>query len=397
MSGSYGRYCVGRRRNEVFDSVQEPDDVVVISQLPPPIHGSTLMTRAFLRALESQSIRWRLVDRRFSRTISEVGRFSPRKVVQGLGLILRLGGTVARSRPRVVVLFATTSPFSCLVDWVISEVLRAFRVPLILYLHTVGFSALAERGMVWRRVVRRLLGSAKAAVILGESLAWDIEPFVDGPADVIANTLPELPPATATQVPLHARNTVVFLSNLIPGKGHDDFLAVAAKCLDEGIEAQFVLAGAASPAVAAEVQGSITRSGWPENISYLGPVGAQEKWALLADARAFVFPSTYPNEASPSVLLEAAACGVPIAAYPAGALTPLLAAAGAAYVVDAGNRELLARAIQEIFDSPELGQQLGARAQALFAESFSHSAWVTSWSRLLSRFGVQSTARQDSN
>ena len=377
------------------EKTRQPGDVLVISQLPPPIHGSTLMTQAFIRALDTRSIPWRLVDRRFSRTIGEVGRFSPRKVVQGLGLILRLAGAVVQRRPRVVVLFATTRSFSFLVDWALSELLRALRVPVVLYLQGVGFSALAQRGRGWRRLVRRVLGSAKATVILGESLAWDVEAFIDGQADVIGNTLSELPPVPAVEVPLHERDTIVFLSNLIPGKGHDDFLVVAEKCLDKGVNAKFVLAGAASPSVVAEVNATIARSGRASNISYVGTVGLQEKWDLLASARVFVFPSTYPLEAGPLVMLEAAACGVPIAAYPTGAFAPLLAKAGAAYVVEAGNRELLAGAIQEIFESPELGEHLGARAQALFAESFSYPAYATSWSRLLGRFGVQSNAQEN--
>jgi glycosyltransferase involved in cell wall biosynthesis len=393
---SCGRYCAGGGWIELPDNAYQPGEVVVISQLPPPVHGSTLMTRTLLDALDTHSIPWRLIDRRFSRAIGDIGRFSPRKVAQGLGLILRLGGTVARRRPRVVVLFATTRPFSFLIDWVLSEVLRAARVPVILYLHTVGFSALAQRGCGWRHAVGRLLGSAKGIVVLGESLAWDVETFIDGRAEVIGNTLSELPPAQAVKIPLDARDTVLFLSNLVPGKGHDDFLAVAVKCLDAGVDAKFVLAGAASPSVAAEAKASIARSGWASNISYLGSVGAQDKWGLLATARAFVFPSTYANEAAPLVLLEAASCGVPIVAYPTGALAPCLAAAGAAYVVEAGNRQLLAAAVQEIFESPQLGEHLAEKAQELFAESFSYSAYAASWSRLLGRFGVQSSAQENS-
>lgn len=349
------------------------------------------MTQAFLRALDTYSIPWRLIDRRFSKTVGEVGRFSPRKVAQGLGLMLRLGGEVARRRPQVVVLFATTRSLSFLADWILSELLRALRVPVILYLHTVGFSAIAQRGRGWRHAARRLLRSAKAVVILGESLEWDIEPFIDRRADVIGNTLPELPPSFDAETPLEARDTVVFLSNLVPGKGHEDFLAAAAMCLRAGVTAKFVLAGAASPSVSAQVNRSIARSGWAASITYLGPVGAEDKWKLLATARAFVFPST--NEAFPLVLLEAIACGVPIVAYPVGALTPRLAAADAAYVVEAGNRELLAGAIQSLLASPDLGERLVTRSQALVAESFSNSAYARSWSRLLGRFGVQSNAQ----
>lgn len=368
------------------DNARQPTDVVLISQLPPPVHGSTLMTRALIHALDSQFIPQRLIDRRFSRTIGEVGRFRLMKVAQGAGLILRLGGAISSRRPRAVIFFATVSPWSFLVDWALSELLRAFRVPVVLYLHTVGFSALAKRGPVWRLAVHRLLGSAKATVILDESLEWDIEAFIDGQADVIPNTLPESPPTLSVEVPLAERDIVLFLSNLIPGKGYDDFLAVALECLEAGIDANFVLAGAASSSVAAEVDAFISRSGWASNISYLGAVGTQMKWRLLAKARVLVFPSTYRYEAGPLVLLEAIACGVPIVAYPTGALAPRLAAAGAACVVDAGNVHLLAEVTAKLFESPEFGEGLGARAQVLLAHDFSFSAYVASWSRIIDRF-----------
>lgn len=373
---------------KVPDDAHRSGDAVVISQLPPPVHGSTLMTQAFLRALDTQSIPWRLVDRRFSTTIGEVGQFSPGKVIRGLGLILRVSNAVARHRPRVAVLFATTSLFSFLLDWALSEVLRLFKVPIVLYLHTVGFSSLAQRGRAWQHAVRRLLGSAEVVVTLDESLAWDVEAFMDRQVDVIGNTLPELPPTLEAPFPLEERKTVLFLSNLIPGKGHHDFLDAALKCLNAGIDANFVLAGAASPSVAAEVNDFIAQSGQASSISYLGAVGPLEKWTLYATARAFVFPSTLP-EAAPLVLLEAAACGLPIAAYPTGALVPHLATAGAAHVVDASDPNLLAGAIQKIVESPDLSEQLGTKARRLYVDSFSHSTYAASWGRLLGRFGFQ--------
>lgn len=376
------------------DAADLGGDVVVISQLPPPVHGSTLMTRAFLRALESNAIPWRLVDRRFSRTVDEVGKFSLGKVARGLWLVFRVIGTVLRRRPRVVVLFATTRQSSSLVDSALSEALRVLRVPVILYLHTVGFSALAEQGVLQRLAVNRLLRPAKAIVTLDASLAWDVNAFYDGLVEVIGNTLPESPPENVAENPLQARDTVLFLSNLIPGKGHDDFLAVAVRCLEAGLDAKFVLAGAASSSTESEVNEAIARSGWASNISYIGAVGPDAKWKLLRTTRVLVFPS-YFFETCGVVLLEAIACGVPITAYRIGGLAPRLEAAGAALVVDLGKPEMLAQAIHELMGSSELSERVRARAREIFSESYSSSAYAASWGRLLGQFGVQSRANEE--
>lgn len=104
----------------------------------------------------------------------------------------------------------------------------------------------------------------------------------------------------------------------------------------------------------------------------------------------------HANETFGLALLEAVARGVPIVAYPTCALAPRFAAAGGAYPVDEGNRDVLAGAIQEISESPKFGDQLATAAQTLFAESFSYSAYTISWSRLLGRFRVQSSAQRSS-
>src|SRR5690606_17277143 len=105
----------GRRRADVLTRPLPPvgrtAGVVVISQLPPPTHGSTLMTKVFLEVLDDLGIEWRLVDRRFSRTVGEVGSFKLRKVGAAAGLVTRLLTRLLRRRPAACIFFVTTRPF----------------------------------------------------------------------------------------------------------------------------------------------------------------------------------------------------------------------------------------------------------------------------------------------
>lgn len=110
--------------------------VVVISQLPPPIHGSTIMTETFLRTLDELGHNWRLVDRRSSSSVAEVGKFGFRKLASAFWMPFRLLREMLSFHPVAVVFFPTNRTFSFLVDWALSEVLRWFRVRRINYLHT---------------------------------------------------------------------------------------------------------------------------------------------------------------------------------------------------------------------------------------------------------------------
>lgn len=370
---------------------RDGSDLVVISQLPPPVHGSTLMTKALLRTLDTLGIRWRLVDRRFSRTVGEVGRFRVGKVLGGLGLVARLVRALTRRRPRVVIFLATTRTFSFAVDWALSEVLRFFRAPVVLYLHTVGYSALANRGGVLLFMVRRLLGSAKTVVVLGEALAGDVRQFARGDIRTIGNTLPDPPPHHGAPLPARQRNIVLFLSNLIPGKGHEDFLAAAVSCLNSGTDTRFVIAGAANSSVERDLRAAIIASGHETRIEYVGAVGPEAKWELLRRSRVLVFPGR--SEAFGLVLLEALASGVPIIGYRTGALAPVIEAAGAGRIVDVGDRTALTDELAELLRSEELTDRMSAAALALYKNALSPEQYTAAWAKTLDDFGYKSANR----
>jgi glycosyltransferase involved in cell wall biosynthesis len=66
---------------------------------------------------------------------------------------------------------------------------------------------------------------------------------------------------------------------------------------------------------------------------YLGPVGFARKRRLLAAARCLLVPSLAP-ETSSLVAMEALACGTPVVAFPAGALTEIIDHGRTGFLVD---------------------------------------------------------------
>jgi glycosyltransferase involved in cell wall biosynthesis len=98
----------------------------------------------------------------------------------------------------------------------------------------------------------------------------------------------------------------------------------------------------------------------PGNVTFLGRVPPEELLALYRHCAVFVFPSTVESFGMP--LLEAMACGAPIACARAAAMPEI--AGNAALYFDPADPADLRHAVQRLLDEPELRLELGAAAAA---------------------------------
>lgn len=363
--------------------------VVVISQLPPPIHGSTIMTRTFLQTLDDLNHDWLLVDRRFSKSVTEVGKLSLRKLVSAVWMPGRLLKALWRFRPDVVVFFATDRTFSFIVDWALSELMRCFSVRQINYLHTIGFETLAERSRVFGWMVSRLLRSADTTVCLGTVLASDVSRWVDeSRITFIPNTVTDRP----EDLPEREQGTppvVLYLSNLLPGKGAATFVDIAIELAPEFAEVTFIVAGAtADQAFTESLKDTVQSAGLTSRVKFPGAiVEPREKWELVRDAALLVFPSTYV-ETFGLVLAEALASGTPVASYRTGALAPAIESASAGAVVDVGDSESLKRVVRTLLSDKTILADMSQNARDLYQREYAPAVFRDRWGSLLSQTNV---------
>jgi len=113
------------------------------------------------------------------------------------------------------------------------------------------------------------------------------------------------------------------LSNLSAEKGLPIVLSVFKALLGEGIACELWLAGPSSPDCAPLIADAIATN--KELIKYLGPVDEKAKTNFFSHLDVFLFPTRFPLEAEPLVVLEALAHGVPVIAYRRGTIGDLLA------------------------------------------------------------------------
>lgn len=362
-----------RRRSRSSRTAARGSTAVVVGQLPPPLHGSAIMTQRLAETLEDQGRPVRVVDRRFSRSADEVGSFSLRKVLAAPSLLVRFMTATIGTGP--IVLLVTTTPFAFLLD--VAMVALARR-SVTLYIHTTGFRALADRGPIWHALVQHVLGAAGRIVVLGDTLADDVAPFVDRDrVTVVANTVPDAPDRRHT-----AGTRVLFLSNLLPGKGADAFVRLATRAAEAHADWAFDLAGAGDAAALGPV---------PASLTIHGRVQGERKLALLDAADLLVVPSTYALEAQPLVILEAMSHGVPVVAYDNGGIRDVVDDAVGALVPSADESALF-DAVEQLLDDPDRLAAARRAARARYLDRYSPGVYAGAWQQLLADDATARTA-----
>ena len=158
----------------------------------------------------------------------------------------------------------------------------------------------------------------------------------------------------------------LFLGRLAHRKGVDLLLGAMAK-LPAGRGIQLVIAGTGDEQSSLETLA--TRSGLADRVRFVGRVGGADKVYLLQNALFTVMPSRV-WEAFPLVVLESYAAGRPIVGTDIPGIADLVQPGRTGVLVPQDDADALARAMGELFESPQRAAEMGERAR-IIAQDYS--------------------------
>jgi glycosyltransferase involved in cell wall biosynthesis len=155
---------------------------------------------------------------------------------------------------------------------------------------------------------------------------------------------------------------ILMVAVMREGKGHEDLLA-ALRPIREAVDGARIVFAGDGP-----LRDSFETIGEPygDDVCFLGE--RTDVAELMAAADVLALPSY--SEALPTVLLEAAAAGLPAVASAVGGVPEIIENGQSGYFVPPGDRHSLAEAIIDILGKPALGARMGTFARQLAKERF---------------------------
>ena len=156
------------------------------------------------------------------------------------------------------------------------------------------------------------------------------------------------------------------LSRLVPEKGQRTLVRALAH-----VPGATLLIGGEGPDREA-LEAVAREAGVADRVHLLGYVG--DKWALLAAADVFVFPSEWEMEGFGLVMTEAASIGKPVIGSDLGPLPEVIEHGITGLVVAPGDPDALGAAIAELLADPERAQTMGEAGRRRTREHFTATA-----------------------
>lgn len=170
------------------------------------------------------------------------------------------------------------------------------------------------------------------------------------------------------------RARMLFLGRIHPKKGLDLLLSAWAQARRPGWDWELVIAGPDEGGHEAEIRSLASTLGLADDVHFTGPVQGATKNALLHSADLFALTSY--SEGFSMALLEAMACGIPVAATNSCNF-PEISSAAAGWECEATLDAVSAMLRQALGTSDEERRQRGSNGRNLVASRYS-------WSRVVS-------------
>jgi glycosyltransferase involved in cell wall biosynthesis len=162
--------------------------------------------------------------------------------------------------------------------------------------------------------------------------------------------------------------TVGLIGRISPEKGHTEFIAAAQLLHTANPAWRFAIFGRSmfSDGQSSSFEAELTAR--TEGLPVVFHGWCDDVFAALATMDVLVVPSTVP-EATPRVILEAQAAGVPVVAVRAGGVPELIDDGETGFLIDSPDPPQLAAKISEVMNSPER-VRVAERARSVWVKRF---------------------------
>lgn len=351
--------------------------ILFLVPLPPPVHGSAVVSEQIRGSkLIREHFECDFVNISTSHSTNEVGKGGPwlvfLKLCRFIGALVKCLWMLLTRRYDLCYCAPTCHGPGFLKDAPFVLLCKLFRHKVVLHQHNKGMNRCINK-WPYRWLIPYVYKECK--VIL---LSWRLYPDIER---VVAKEDVMVCPNGIAQIQDLSKSFndiphLLFLSNMIVSKGVYVLLDACKILMDKGIAYTCDFVGGESREISRDIfETAVHDRGLDEKIEYRGSKYGSDKEKFWNQADIFVFPTFYPNECFPLVILEAMQHGLPVVSTNEGGIPDIVRDNETGLIAEARNTEELADRLEMLLKDKDLCARLGANGKKVYKEEYSFEAF----------------------
>lgn len=354
--------------------------ILILGSLPPPYIGPNFATKLILNSTLQQSFNLIHLDTSDHRDLKTLGVIDLKNIyltIKHYGLLLFM---ILKKNPDMIYIPISQTTIGYLRDAVFILISKLFRKKVICHLRGGNFKNWLKSTiypMQW--FVHSIHSFVDGQIVLGENLKHLFFGLVpDEKIFVVPNGRNFNYDYKELNKYQNSKDTrILFLANLIETKGYKDLLFSVRNVVESYKNIIFTFAGTwLLDEDKRKCQQYITKENIEEYVNFVGIVNGENKWVLLHESDIFVFPTYYPPEGHPWVIVEAMAAGLPIISTDQGAITESVIDGANGFIVEKQKPQQIAEKIKLLIENPKLRIKMGKESRRLYEENFTEEKMV---------------------
>lgn len=284
--------------------------VFIVGQVPPPIHGQSVVIQR-ISQLHCEDFELRVIPLNCSSEIESVGVFQLKKIWTTLGVAIRLSREVRRDDRDALVYYPPASPhlIPVLRDILFFCIARLTVRKWLFHFHAGGLPEYLSASRI-RRLARWFYPRPEVNVSLSQESALSPGDFFGGEDRCVPLGMEV--PLTFKERAHSSSPHLLFVGNLFISKGVEMCIRAVASLKASGRAVTLDLVGGHVEGDRERINQLVAELDVEDSVIFHGVLSGAPKWDLFEQAECFVFPSYYPSEKFPNVLIEALGAGLPL-------------------------------------------------------------------------------------
>lgn len=343
--------------------------ILFLGQLPPPVHGVTLLNSYLVNsAIVRSNFQIDVINLQFEFSLHKLGKFSVRKFTKAIAYGFEVVKKTLNIKPDIVYFTLVPTGFAFYRDAYYVLLLKLFRSNILIHLHGKGIEENCRNSIIKRKLYSWILKNTHI-ICLSTELAKDIRGVYNIPPFIVSNGI-EVQPYFNPETQRAQNNVpqILYLSNYVKSKGILILIEALSILSSKGFKFHARFVGAPFDVSVKMIEDQLMEHNLTSFADVLGPLTGEDKLAEYKRADIFVFPTMF--EAFGLVNLEAMQYSLPVISTFEGSIPDIVIDGETGFLVEKQNSEMLADKIAILLADKDLRNSMGRKGYDRFIKNY---------------------------